>query len=370
MKYFSIPADFKQASIDKYYSLNDEYEESKIIETYGQLTESGTEFGSGRAADHIPTISKSDLQKYIEYSTLKKIDFNYTLNTTCFSNNEFTEKGIKQLLIFLEELYEIGVKNLTIALPSMMELVMLSKYKFNIKASTVCNIINPDKALSYKNIGVERIVVDESINRDFETLEGIRIAFGEKVELIVNVICLKNCIYRMFHHNQMSHDNIPGQASTTYYSHRCMMKRSELPSNLIRMNFIRPEDIKHYVGIGIHYFKIQGRQAAMNGDIYKCVKSYFSEEYDGNLLDLLNCFTTTNSFSHYIDNKKLENFIIPFIKQKGFCKNNCNACNYCDQTITRCANVSEIEQTNHKAKLFYENFDQYKLSILELNKGE
>jgi hypothetical protein len=38
-----------------------------------------------------------------------------------------------------------------------------------------------------------------------------------------------------------------------------MMKRCESVSNIMRMVWVRPEDIKHYVNIGINIFKLQSR---------------------------------------------------------------------------------------------------------------
>lgn len=266
MKYFNIPADFKMETIDKYDELNQQYSDSKVIETYGQIT-LGNRIGSGRAYDLIPKLDITGLQKYIDYSAQKNIGFNYTMNTTCMGNKEFTKQGINEILGFLDELYAAGVRSLTVTLPSMIEIIRLKNYDFEIKASTVCQIINANKALAYKNLGVDKIVIDESINRDFEMLKRIRNAFGEKVEVITNVICHKNCIYEMFHHNQTSHDDgiRSGDSSATYYSHRCMMKRSENFANIMKLAWIRPEDLKYYTGIGINYFKLQGRQAILKG---------------------------------------------------------------------------------------------------------
>ncbi|MFZ5351520.1 MAG: U32 family peptidase [Bacillota bacterium] len=366
MKCFSIPSDFKKETIDIYYQMNEEYQNNKILETYGQLSSSENTIGSGRAADHIPLVTKRELEDFIKYSLSKDIQFNYTLNTTCLGNMEFDEKGMYRIIRFLEELYELGVSILTIALPSLIEIAKMSKYNFTIKASTVCNIINADKASSYKNLGVDRIVVDESINRDFDALKRIRDTFGEKVELIVNVVCYKNCIYRMFHHNQMSHDMYTEKKSVTYYSHRCMQKRCETPSNLLRMNFIRPEDLTYYSDIGINYFKLQGRQAALKGDIVKCVKAYITENYEGNLLDLLDCFLPTNSFKAYIDNKELDDFIVPFVKHGSFCKNNCSSCRYCDNYAKEHFDIEKIEKLNSTAKLFYEHYEQYTSKIIKM----
>ncbi|WP_167957205.1 U32 family peptidase [Anaerosporobacter faecicola] len=366
MRYYNVPADFKSETLERYCELSNTYPENKVMETYGQITV-GNIVGSGRAGDLLPEVDMNKLSKYVNDSKQKGIDFNYTLNATCLSNREFTTKGIKELTDFLDTIYEIGINKLTIAMPSLIELVNLSKYQFEIKASTLCQVINANKASSFKKLGVDRVVVDESINRDFNTLRNIIGAFGSGVEVIVNVICNKNCIYRMFHQNQVSHDSSMEKKSTTYYSHRCIMKRVEDVGNLMRMNWIRPEDIKYYSEIGINNFKIQGRQAVITGDIVKTVESYFRQSFDGNLMELLDSFSPTNNFKIYMDNKKLDGFIKPFVEKDNFCKNNCDNCNYCNKFIEDKIDYQKVSEVFQLAREFYPKFDDFINMVVEHN---
>lgn len=359
MRYYNIPADFKTETIDKYEKLNKVYQDARVKETYGQITINNP-IGSGRAYDLIPRVDMADLEHYVKYSNQKGIGFNYTLNTTCLGNREFTKEGLAGILKFLDDLYDAGVRSLTITLPSLIELIRRKRYDFEIKASTVCQIINANKAVSYKRMGVDMVVLDESINRDFDMLKRIRDAFGEKVELITNVICHKNCIYEMFHHNQTSHDRgHKSKPSVTYYSHRCMMKRCESASNIMRLAWIRPEDIKYYVDIGINYFKLQGRQAVLKGDPVRATEAYMKESFTGNLVELLDVFSLTNSFRVEVDNKKLEGFIAPFVKKPGFCKNDCGTCGYCDTFFKKNLDEDKIKETFDMATDFYSRYDQY-----------
>ncbi|MCU0287366.1 MAG: U32 family peptidase [Acidobacteria bacterium] len=364
MRYHNIPADFKKETIDKYAELNSRYEYAKVKETYGQITIANP-IGSGRAYDLIPQVDMSDLETYIAYSREKNIGFNYTLNTTCLGNKEFTEEGMKEILKFLDDLYAAGVRSLTVTLPSLIELIRRKKYDFEIKASTVCQIINANKAMSYKRMGADVIVLDESINRDFDTLKRIRNAFGERIEIISNVICHKNCIYEMFHHNQTSHDRGHlKKPSVSYYSHRCMMKRCETIANIMRMVWIRPEDIKYYVDAGINIFKLQGRQAVLRGDPVRTTEYYLKESFDGNLIELLDVFSPTNSFVVYVDNKKLDDFIKPFVEKPGFCKNDCTSCGYCDAYVKKHLDTAKIKETFDMATDFYAKYDHY-INLIE-----
>ncbi|BCJ94178.1 protease [Anaerocolumna cellulosilytica] len=358
MSYFSIPADFKIETVDKYIDINERYDD-QIIETYGQINSKDNLFGSGRPWDLIPLVGWGELEKYICYSQKNNIKFNYVLNSLCLGNKEFTDEGVDEILCFIKQLYSIGITSLTVAMPSLIELIKYTGLPFEIKASTICNITNSDRAKSYKTMGVDRIVLDESINRDFNELRAIRKVYGEKVELIANVICYKNCIYRFYHHNQMSHDWEYGKKnSIDYYSNRCALKRMDKPENILKMNFIRPEDITYYEDIGIQYFKLQGRQAVMKGNLPKAVESYFKRSYDGDLLLLLDSFTPTNNFRQPIHNKSLDGFIEPFYRN-NICSNNCSQCNYCSEFFSHNFLVKDTIETNNLAKTYYSSTDSY-----------
>jgi collagenase-like PrtC family protease len=361
MNHYSLPADFKKETIDKYYQLNQKYEGSKVSETYGNITV-GNFFGSGRSADLLPEIDIDALGEYVAYSQQKRIDFNYTINASHLQNKEFTRKGMLEILNFLGKLHRAGIRSITVALPSLMEIVKASKYDFSIKASVICQITNVNRAMVFKNMGIERMVVDESINRQFYELKRIREAFGDKIEVIINSICFKNCTSRMFHYNQISTDSVKvtNEASANYYTHRCLLKRFENKGNLLKLTWIRPEDIKYYTGIGINYFKFQGRHTVVKGDPARALECYFEESYDGDLLELLDMFNPTSHFRVKIDNKRLEGFLDPYFRKENFCNNDCTHCNYCESFAEKCIDSKELEDIHTNANEFFGQYDKFK----------
>jgi collagenase-like PrtC family protease len=360
IKYFCMPTDFKKETIDAYDRLNQSYEGSKVIETYGNIVR-GNQIGSGRAANQLPDADLLDLKLFIEYSKKKNIDFNYTINATTMRNREFTREGMLDIKRFLKDIYDAGVRSLTIALPSLLELVKSTGYDFEIKASTLCQITNVNKAMAFKKKGVDRIVVDESINRDFRTLRRLHEEFGDHVELIANPICLKDCIYRMFHYNEITEDSLgeTNNVSVNFYEHRCVLQRFGKISNLLRMCFVRPEDIKYYTDIGIHYFKLQGRHLVHKGDAVKTVKAYFDENYDGDVMDLAYLFHWQNSFKIPFNNKKLEGFLKPFFTIDDFCKRDCIACGYCEAFAKKIIDYEEAAKVARMAENFYSQYDKF-----------
>ncbi|GKX31191.1 protease [Vallitalea longa] len=357
MKYFSIPADFKKSTIDRLYELNNTYEDIKIIETYGQVTV-GKILNSGRIMDVLPQINMAELKKYIEYCRKKNIEFSYTLNPACFGNYEFSEEGIKSILDLLNQLATIGITNITVSSPSLVEIVRESGFDFEIKASAICEIVSPNKANFYKKIGAERIVVDPDITRDFEKLKHICEVYGDKVEIIINNVCMHNCPYKMFHYNHEAHCT-NDQDIKDFFFNRCSMQKASDTANLLKLNWIRPEDIKLYEEVGIRYFKIQGRQNVLTGDIVKTLEYYFNESYDGNLFDLITIFSPYNSYQTYIDNKKLDGFVERFFREPGFCKEVCSKCGYCNRYAKMAIDVEESRELNRKCLEFYSEYDKF-----------
>jgi collagenase-like PrtC family protease len=315
-------------------------------------------------------INLLELHDNIKYSREKDIDFNYTFNSTHLRNKEFTREGVIEIKNLFGKLYDAGVRSVTLTLPTLIELVQSMEYDFKIRTSTLCQIRNVNRAMAFKKLGVDKIVVDESINKDVAALKKIREAFGEKVEIIVNQICDKNCMYRMFHYNMVSGDTrgTVNEVSVNYYEHRCVLQQLKTIDNLLKLCWVRPEDIKYYDQIGIHYFKLQGRHTfSKGGDPVKTAECYMKESYDGNLMDLLSMFAKLTSFKAYVDNKKLEGFIRPFLENENFCKSNCADCRYCESFAKRVIDYKKTEEMVTLAKEFYNDYDQFQKIVQSTN---
>lgn len=329
MKYFCLPSDFKNETIDSYFEINMTHEQSKVIEVYGQMAPDSY-FGSLRVNSQLPVVDKKSLEKYIKYCLEKKIEFNYIINATTMGNDELTNEGYKKIKKLLELLVDIGVTSVTIALPSIMEIAKFVSPGLKIKASTVCQINSASKAKFYDKLGIKRIVLDEDIYRRFDLLKNIRKAYSGELEVIVNSYCSNDCPYKMFHYNALSFSNLEKELYP-YYSDRC--KNEHLDENgYIKLNWIRPEDLHYYNDIGINYFKIQGRTNVFYGDPVKALLYYINGRYDGDLVSLLELFSSKRSLAIadvVIENRKLDGFLTKFVFSPESCKKLCDDCNYC-----------------------------------------
>ncbi len=324
-----MPSDFKKETIDEYWEINNKYNGSKIIETFGQLAPD-TVFGSCRSPNGLPEVDRHKLENYVGYCNEKGIEFNYVINATCMSNEELTKSGYKKIKDFLKMLEDIGVGWVTISLPPLMELVNYIAPNLKIKASTVSQINSPHKAKFYEELGIKRIVLDEDIYRKFDILRGIRKVYTGDLEIIVNSFCVNDCPFKMFHYNSFSHSHT-NRDECSYFKSRCGDIHTGA-ENFMKLNWIRPEDILYYYDIGINYFKIQGRTNVYSGNPAKAATHYIEEHYDGDLISLLELFSSSKPLTIAdckIDNTKLENFFDKFVKDPLFCTKICNECGYC-----------------------------------------
>ncbi len=365
MTSYCIAADFKTETINGYTQLNRKYSgQSRVDETYGQIT-CDSIFPGGRIAKDLPEIDMKALAKYVEYSANRNIGFNYSLNGSCTWNREFTKSGLRDLVGFIKELEKIGVKGITVSAPSLIEIIQDTAPNMEIKVSIINQVNTVNKRRQYRLLGVHRVVLDEAIVRDFRLL--MNIAAEGPVELIANSLCSKDCIYRLHHYNQTAHDSIINdeQRIQTYYNHKCMLARSLDIAGMLKLGWIRPEDIHYYDAIGIHNFKLQGRHTVYYGDPVRAVECYMKGEYDGNLIDLLELFNSPYHFKVALDNAKLRDFIKPFLN-KSFCKSDCDTCRYCLNYINRNFSVADFKDMNGMARQFYENYNELHSVLQEI----
>lgn len=327
MKIFSVPADFSEKTINAYEKFNQKYPNAYVGETYGQITK-GYMHMSGRVVGSLPQIGIKDLEKYVHYSLRKGIKFNYTLNAACLGNYEFTDEGVLEIKNLLKDLNNIGVSSITLATPSIIEMVRCFAPNMDIKVSAICQIDSVMKMKHYIDLGVERFVVDTSITKEFDILKHLTQQCDGKMEIIINDKCMKYCPYKTFHYNQTAHDN--NERAESYYFMNCGIRKSQNMQWYLNLNWIRPEDMHLYENIGIKYFKVEGRAFIRNGDIQRFLSSYMNESFDGNLLELLHIFAPYDTENQpYIDNKALNGYVDAFYYNKIKCNQLCEHCGYC-----------------------------------------
>lgn len=321
-----IPADFDYTTLSGICEI-DKYNE--VYEMYGNLNPSPfLSSGRGKKSDLLPKVDWEQLEKYIRELEKRDKSFNYTLNPACISNYELTIEGRKKIIEFVKKLDYIGVKSITVAIPAMIEIIKNNVSNIEVCASAIASIDTVNKAKFYAELGADRLVLKEDICRDFELMKSIIETVQIPTEVVVNCHCQFDCPLRIFHYNSIAHyldDN--REYYKNFYTDICGNKSN---NEILKIRWIRPEDIKYYEKIGVTYFKIIGRTSAKESDLIKTCQCYIDRNFNGNYVELLNNFPKNLKSDFYLDNKKLDGFINHFLNNKLNCNDNCGVtCNYC-----------------------------------------
>jgi collagenase-like PrtC family protease len=345
--------------------------------------------GGARPGFVLPQINRDDVEAYIKACHDRGLEFSYLLNAPCLGNLQYSKKGYGQLIELLEWIDRAGADAVTVGIPYLVDLVRKRFPRLKAKVSTTARVNTVRKALQYEDMGVEEIIIDEHINREFKTLEAIRKEVKCNLELIVNNICLWQCPYNFEHVNHDGHASREGEEDhycyLQYPGYLCLYRKLTDPVELLKSPWIRPEDIPHYEALGYDHFKITER-FKRTPLLLENVRAYEDRRYDGNLLDLFTlprkgAFTPLH-LEYFIqpkhvnimkiselekvfdlevreliqlDNKKLEGFIEHF-KTKDCNHISCSNCRYCDTVFEKVAVVKkeEVERAAQKVKHFSE----------------
>jgi len=345
--------------------------------------------GGARPGFVLPQIKRRDVEAYIKACHDRGLEFSYLLNAPCLGNLQYSKKGYGQIIELLEWIDRADADSVTVGMPYLVDLVRKRFPRLKVKVSTTARVNTVRKALQYEDMGVEEIIIDEHVNREFKTLEAIRKTVKCNLELILNNICLWQCPYNYEHVNHDGHASREGEEDEYCYlqypGYLCLYRKLMDPVELLKSPWIRPEDIPHYEAIGYDHFKITER-FKRTPLLLEHVMAYENRRYDGNLLDLFTlprkgAFTPIH-LEYFIqpkhvnimkiselekvfdlevreliqlDNQKLKGFIEHF-KTKDCNQTSCSSCRYCETVFEKVAVVKkeEVERAAQKVRNFSE----------------
>ena len=345
--------------------------------------------GGARPGFVLPQVNRDDIKQYIQACHERGLEFSYLLNAPCLGNLQYSKKGYGKLIDLLEWIDRSGADSVIVGIPYLIDLVRKRFPRLKVKISSTARVNTVRKALQHEAMGVEEIIIDEHINRDFKALAAIRKAVRCNLELIVNNICLWQCPYNYEHVNHDGHASREGEEDQYCYlqypGYLCLYRKLVEPVELLKSPWIRPEDIIHYEDLGYEHFKITER-FKRTPILLEHVQAYETRHYDGNLLDLFTlprkgAFTPVHleyfikpkhvnilKISElgrvfdldvreliHLDNKKLDGFIEHF-KETDCNQTTCSKCRYCDTVFREVALVKdeEIERAAQRVKDFSE----------------
>ena len=282
---FSVATNFRPDLIDALKGY-------PVAEFFGKLP--SDRIGGGRASFMLSPLTVNQFEEHVQLAARSGIGFNYLINPACMDNREYTRKGQRDLEHLLSFVEECGVSAVTISLPFLLPLIKRRHPGLKVRVGVYARVDSVAKARYWEDLGADCITLESiSVNRDFPLLRAIRDAVRLELQLIANSNCMMFCPLSGQHMVNLSHASQKGHASRGFMIDYCALKCSydklRDPTNYLRSEFIRPEDLGLYTTIGFSSFKILER-GAPTPVMAKRVRAYAEKRYDGNLLDLIQPF--------------------------------------------------------------------------------
>ena len=329
----AIPTNWDPDLLNKVAPLNPAY-------MYGSLpTEPGM-----RTVLQLPEIDEDAVTEFVRRAGELGIKFLYVMNATCAGNREMSEEGRWAFLERCQWALDAGFSGVTLANPYLMELARRNFPELELHVSLLTGVDEPRKASFFEQLGATLIYLDPIVARDFRRLRAIRQAVDCKLALVVNEGCVLQCPLRAYHTNVISHsrESIEGQYHVDYCYYTCAAQKLSDPAELLRMPWIRPEDLNLYLAEGIDHFKIAGREKMGDGPsshtswIEMVSRAYHACRSD-NVAELLVGLEGVQSLTGelpapppdlHISSRALDGFMRYFVG--GHCDMDCGACTYCE----------------------------------------
>lgn len=337
-----VPTNWDPALLDKVEPMRPAY-------MYGSLP---TERGM-RTMLQLPEIDEEAVVEFVAEAARRGIKFLYVMNSTCSGNREMSEDGRWELLQKCQWILDSGFVGVTLANPFTMEIVSRNFPDLELHVSLLTGVKDARAARFYEEMGATLIHLDPVVARDFKALRAIRNAVDLRLSLVVNEGCVLQCPLRDYHTNVISHsrESIEGQYHVDYCYYSCAGQKIANPSELLRMPWIRPEDVLLYLDEGIDHFKIAGREKMGDGPsshsdwIEMVTRAYHSGRSD-NVARLLVGLEGIQSLTGeagpeppeiVIDSRKLDGFTRYF--EQGHCDLDCGECTYCDAWARKAVSI-------------------------------
>lgn len=339
----------------------------RIFEVYGSLPLDPV--GNLRPANSIRPTTPAELRRQIDRLHDAHIRFNYVMNSELLPI-PLTSSYKQEVLDFVDMLVSCGVDEITVTVPYLMSLFHEHAPNLRVNASICNEIASVREAVEFEQLGAGVIVLDRDANRDFELIRQIRRHVKAEIKVLCNSACVYHCINVHYHGTYSSALSSSALALgtpdadaplTPYCNYYCRMRFFADPAELIRMHWIRPDDLDLYVREGVALFKIDGRDKDPSY-LLEVTHAYLTGSYEGNLFHLLqpefvrqmdeisqsdaaqrptldtarlrelteDYLAERCAWPLGIDNRDLDGFADAFVTGKVTCQGNCVECRYCD----------------------------------------
>jgi tetratricopeptide (TPR) repeat protein len=311
-------------------------------------------FASGRSIKE-PVSYLKEIPSIIKKCAFYNIKPQLLLNGTCESQSKLNNAFLGQILDYIKQLRDIGLKSVVVTNPIYIVKIKKHVSDITVESSVNCYVKTVEHALYLKDLGVDVLTIDRDINRDIPLIRDIKNKTNLKIRIMLNEGCVSNCPYRVVHYNYISGGLklSAKKIGEVFWDRFCVAIYLNNPGKVFRIPFIPPENLSYY-GQFTDYYKLSTRTFTTDR-IELCLKAYINRHFSGNLLSILDC--PGLSYFEYIDYDiiKRNNFFSNMLN----CKVNCITCNYCNELlkkavlINRCFQDKRDEGEERKALRVY-----------------
>jgi len=293
----------------------------------------------GRSDEAVIDIKRDKALNFRQYIKSKGFKFIYLLNAPFTFNSQRTKKKTKDYLDWIINVFKADA--LMVASYELMKFIRKHYRDVKIYISTIAAIANIKQLEKFLDINPTRVVAHHDVNRNFHDLKKLikkANRWNIELELMLTESCLRRCPLRKQHYEYLGNRISDASFHTT-----CNSYRLTYPLEILKANFIRPEDISLYESMGVHHFKITGRSKPGSW-LPEVTKAYLQRKYNGNIIRLLGIDPSINAENWiYLDNQALEGFLQNFPKTNNVEEENI----YCNKWIVRLYNNKKFYIKDH-----------------------
>lgn len=288
----------------------------------------------------------NEIPELIKKCNLLGIKSQLLLNATCAGESGLNRNFLERLVSYIKKLRDIGLGSVVITNPAYISRIKKATSGIRIESSVNCYVKTAEHALYLKDLGVDVLTIDRDINRNIPLIKEIKKKTNLKIKLMLNEGCLSNCPFRVTHYNYLSHYNEVSKKLIDDISLNRLCTEIYLrnPAKVFGIPFIPPNAIRYYESF-IDYYKLSTR-AFSTQRIELCLKAYINQQFDGNLLEILD--SPGLAYFEYIDYNTLSKS--NFFKKMISCADDCNSCSYCNTLLKEATivNTDFLKKGNNK----------------------
>ncbi len=304
------PCHFDYDVADIIFHENGMHDDLLVTELYGAV--SNEIIRHGRSREAVKNITREEAVKFKNYLSAKDIGFIYLLNAPFnFDNTKDIKIKVDEYLDWVVN--ELKPEAVTISSHDLAKFVRSRYGSLKIYVSTIAAVSNIEQYDNFMDVEPSRIVLQYDTNRNWFQLESLAKhtqSVGVEIELMLNESCIRDCANRQAHYAALGATKEGWDAR---FLTSCNSRKLIYPYELLKSNYIRPEDIRMYEDIGVNKFKITGRSKKAEW-LPKVIEAYQDRRFKGNLMRILGVDPSINAEEWiYINNSALEGFLEGFV---------------------------------------------------------